>query len=231
MRCGALWRTAPFEEISSEVMVMVVRSNIAKRTIIVSDDLQMEVRGRWHRIREKDYDTGETRITLILRHKGLRKKITMSAVASIDEAPILLERHSDEVAKEDADMSADAAVGIFLLILGLGLQHRTGDMVEQLLVRFDYEAKLYRPDPRDALSALELASRLGRLIRISYAYIHCEIALSAKSAEKAEEIEVIVGRRLAEFSWDRVEKILDLRPVIAQVAKRTLKELAMSEIQ
>jgi hypothetical protein len=227
MRCGALWRTAPFEEISSEVMVMVVRSNIAKRTIIVSDDLQMEVRGRWHRIREKDYDTGETRITLILRHKGLRKKITMSAVASIDEAPILLERHSDEVAKEDADMSADAAVGIFLLILGLGLQHRTGDMVEQLLSRFDYEVRLYKFDPREALSALELASRLGRLVRVAYAHIHCDIALSHRN--RAEEIEVVIGRRLAEFSWDRVERTLDLRPIIAQASK-TLKELVMSEI-
>ena len=207
---------------------MVIRSNIAKRTIIVSDNLQMEVRGRWHRIREKDYDTGETRITLILRHKGLRKQITMSAVASIDEAPILLERHSIGVAKEDADMAADAAVGIFLLTLGLALQHRTGDMMKLILARFDYELKLYRSDPRDALSALELSAKLGRLIRISYAYIHCDIALSHPS--KAEEIEVIVGRRLAEFSWDRVERTLDLRPLIAQASKKTPKELAMSEI-
>jgi len=208
---------------------MVIRSNIAKRTIIVSDNLQMEVRGRWHRIREKDYDTGETRITLILRHKGLRRQITMSAVASIDEAPILLEKHSPEAAKEDADMAADAAVGIFLLILGLGLQHRTGDMAKQLLSRFDYEVRLYRPDPREVLSSLELASRLGKLVRIAYAHIHCEIALCVKSA-KAEEVEIVVGRRLAEFSWDRVEKTLDLRPIIAQVSKKTLKELAMSEI-
>jgi ribosome-associated translation inhibitor RaiA len=209
-------------------MVMVIRSSIAKRTIIVSENLQMEVRGRWHRIREKDYDTGETRITLILRHKGLRKRITMSAVASIDEAPILLERHSVEVAKEDADMAADAAVGMFLLILGLGLQHRTGDMAKLLLTRFDYESKLYRPDPRDVLSALELSSKLGRLIRISYAYIHCDITLSHPS--KADEIEVAIGRRLAEFSWDRVERTLDLRPLISQVSRGTLKELAMSEI-
>jgi ribosome-associated translation inhibitor RaiA len=205
-------------------MVMVVRSDIAKRTIIVSDNLQIEVRGRWHRIREKDYDTGETRVTVILRHKGLRKQITMTAIASIDEAPILLERHSVEVAKEDADMAADAAVGIFLLTLGLALQHRTGDMMKLLLSRFDYELKLYRADPRDALSALELSAKLSRLIRISYAYIHCDIALSHPS--KAEEIEVIVGRRLAEFSWDRVERTLDLRPLIAQVAKKTLKEFA-----
>jgi hypothetical protein len=148
MRCGALWRTAPFEEISSEVMVMVLRSRVAKRTIIVSDDLELEVRGRWVRVREPDYDTGETRITVILHHKGLRKRITLSAIASIDEEPILLERHSDEVAKEEADLAADASVGLFLLILGLGLQHRTGDMAKQLLARFDYEVRLYKPDPR-----------------------------------------------------------------------------------
>lgn len=207
---------------------MVLRSRVAKRTIIVSDNLELEVRGRWFRVREPDYDTGETRVTVILHHKGLRKRITMSAIASIDEAPILLERHSVEVAKEDADMAADAAVGIFLLILGLGLQHRTGDMAKQLLTRFDYEIKLFKPDPREVLSALELASRLGRLVRIAYAHIHCDIALSHPN--RAEEIEVIVGRRLAEFSWDRVERTLDLRPIIAQVAKRTLKELAMSEI-
>jgi hypothetical protein len=207
-------------------MVMVLRSRVAKRTIIVSDDLELEVRGRWVRVCEPGYDTGETRITVILHHKGLRKRITLSAIASIDEAPILLERHSDEVAKEDADMSADAAVGIFLLILGLGLQHRTGDMAKQLLARFDYEVRLYKPDPREALSALELASQLGKLVRIAYAHIHCEIALS--HPRRVDEIEVAIGRRLAEFSWDRVEKTLDLRPVIAQVAKKTLKELAMS---
>jgi len=203
---------------------MVLHSRVAKRTVIVSDNLEIEVRGRWHRIREKDYDTGETRITLILRHKGLRKQITMSAIASIDEAPILLERHSVEVAKEDADMAADAAVGMFLLMLSLGLQHRTGDMAKLLLERFDYESKLFRPDPRDVLSALELSSQLGRLIRISYAYIHCDIALS--HPKRAEEIETVIGRRLAEFSWDRVEKTLDLRPIIAQASKKTLKELA-----
>jgi hypothetical protein len=124
-------------------------------------------------------------------------------------------------------MSADAAVGIFLLILGLGLQHRTGDMVEQLLSRFDYEVRLYKFDPREALSALELASRLGRLVRVAYAHIHCDIALSHRN--HAEEIEVVIGRRLAEFSWDRVERTLDLRPIIAQASK-TLKELVMSEI-
>jgi len=205
-------------------MVMVLRSRVAKRTVIVSDNLELEVRGRWVRVREPDYDTGETRITVILHHKGLRRRITLLAVASIDEAPILLERHSDEVAKEEADMAADASVGLLLLILGLGLQHRTGDMAKQLLARFDYEAKLYRPDPRDALSALELAARLGKLVRIVYAHIHCDIALS--HPRRVDEIEVAIGRRLAEFSWDRVEKTLDLRPVIA---KKTLKELAMSE--
>jgi hypothetical protein len=211
-----------------EVMVMVVRSHIAKRTIIVSDNLEIEVRGRWYRVSEKDYDTGETRITLVLRYPKKGKRISLTAVGSFDEAPILLEGHSLEVAKEDADMAADAAVGIFLLILGLGLQHRTGDMAKQLLTRFDYEIKLFKPDPREALSALELAARLGRLVRVAYAHIHCDIALS--HPKRAEEIEVVIGRRLAEFSWDRVERTLDLRPIIAQVAKKTLKELAMNEI-
>jgi hypothetical protein len=204
-------------------MDMVLRSRVAKRTVIF-DNLELEVRGRWFRVREPDYDTGETRVTVILHHKGLRKRITMSAIGSIDEAPILFERHSVEVAEEEADMAADAAVGMFLLMLSLGLQHRTGDMVRLLLERFDYESSLFRPDPRDVLSALELSARLGRLIRISYAYIHCDIALSHPN--RAEEIEVVIGRRLAEFSWDRVEKTLDLRPLISQVSHGTLKELA-----
>jgi len=208
---------------------MVLRSRVAKRTVIVSDALELEVRGRWFRVREPDYDIGETRITLVLRYPKKGERIVLSAISSFDEAPILLEKHSEAVAKEDADMAADAAVGMFLLILGLGLQHRTGDMAKQLLSRFDYEVRLYRSDPREALSSLELASQLGKLVRIAYAHIHCEIVLSSRSEKKAEEIEVIVGRRLAEFAWDRVEKTLDLRPVIAQVAKKTLKELAMSE--
>jgi hypothetical protein len=207
-------------------MSMVVRSKMAKRTIIVSDNLEMEVRARWYRVREPDFDTGETRITLVLRYPKKGERIVLSAISSFDEAPILLEKHSEAVAKEDADMAADAAVGIFLLILGLGLQHRTGDMAKQLLSRFDYEVRLYRPDPREALSSLELASQLGKLVRIAYAHIHCEIALLSKSTQKAEEIETIVGRRLAEFSWDRVERTLDLRPLIAQSLRKTVKELA-----
>jgi hypothetical protein len=208
-------------------MAMVVRSEVAKRTIIVSENLEVEVRGRWHRTFD-GYECGETRITLILRYPKKGKRITLTAVDSFDDAPIRLEHYSQKVAQEDADMAADAAVGIFLLILSLGLQHRTGDMAKQLLTRFDYEIKLFKPDPREVLSALELASRLGRLVRVAYAHIHCDIALSHPN--RAEEIEVIVGRRLAEFSWDRVERTLDLRPIIAQVAKKTLKELAMSEI-
>jgi len=207
---------------------MVVRSKIAKRTIIVSDNLEMEVKARWYRVCEPDYDTGETRVTLVLRYPKKGERIVLSAISSFDEAPILLEKHSEAAAKEDADMAADAAVGIFLLILGLGLQHRTGDMAKQLLSRFDYEVKLYRPDPREALSSLELASQLGKLVRIAYAYIHCDIVLS--HPRRVDEIEVIVGRRLAEFSWDRVERTLDLRPLISQVSRKTLKELAMSEI-
>ena len=205
---------------------MVLRSRVAKRTVIVSDSLELEVRGRWFRVREPDYDTGETRITLVLRYPKKGERIVLSAISSFDEAPILLEKYSEATAKEDADMAADAAVGIFLLILGLGLQHRTGDMAKQLLSRFDYEVKLYRPDPREALSALEFASQIGKLVRIAYAHIHCEIALLSKSTEKAEEVEVVVGRRLAEFSWDRVERTLDLRPLISQVSRGTLKELA-----
>jgi hypothetical protein len=202
-----------------EVRIMVVRGEMAQRTIIVSDAFKVEVRGRWHR--EVDYhgDSGVTKVTVILKF-GKDRPIRLNAIAEFDDAPVRLEAESlEEAAVEEANAAGEGAVRRLLILLSLALQHRPRELTTLVCTQFDLELKLNNFDPRESLAALEMSGQLAKLVRIAYAYIHCDIAL--RYAGKVSEVEELIGRKIAEFAWDYVEKSLDLRPILSAAKDET----------
>jgi hypothetical protein len=183
---------------------MFAKGPVVRKRIIVSDELELEVRSRWHWVKP---DSGGTKIILAVRKDG--KVLEARAIWAFSDAPLWRSNLRD--ALEEARKEASWAVWEYLYFLSLALR-RKAHLLDDLLLHYRVYSAYQNRQPMSLLSGLELAGEFAKLVNIAYTFIHCEIV--TRRHRDYDEFAQFVGEKILEFADDKEAEVFDLRPIL-----------------
>jgi len=184
---------------------MFAKGPVVRKRIIVSDDVELEVRARWHFVKP---DNGGTKIILAVRKDG--KVLEARAIWAFSDAPLWRSNMQD--ALEEARKEANWAVWEYLYFLSLALRRKTQSLLDELLLHYRVYSSYQNRESMSLLSGLELAGEFAKLVNIAYVFIHCEIV--TRRYRDFNEFEQYVGEQILQFADDKEAEVFDLRSIL-----------------
>ena len=196
---------------------MFAKGPVVRKRIIVSDELELEVRARWHWVKP---DSGGTKIILAVRKGG--EVLEARAIWAFSDAPLWRSNRQD--ALEEARKEANWAVWEYLYFLNNALRRKTQSLLDELLLHYRVYSAYQNRESLSLLSGLELAGEFAKLVRIAYIFIRCEIV--TRRYRDYNEFEQFVGEKILEFADDKEAEVFDLRPILQA---KSLAELVLPQ--
>ena len=200
-----------------EVVYMFAKGSVIRKTIIVSDDLQIEVSARWYFAATTPPD-GISRVTVRISDRGKIRRL--QAIWSFSDAPIQIHRYDPKRARQDAELEARWALREYFHFLSLALRRKTMSLLEESLLHFRVYRGMQDGDSWQLLTGLEFVGEWAQIVRISYSLIHSHIALIRPT--DYEEFLRIVAEKLERFV-DEESDTFDLRAI----AKKPIAEVVL----
>ena len=197
--------------------MFAAKGPVVRKRIIVSDELELEVRARWHWVKP---DNGGTKIILSVRKDG--RVLEARAIWAFSDAPLWRSNLQD--ALEEARKEANWAVWEYLYFLSLALRRKTQSLLDELLLHYRVYSSYQNRESLSLLSGLELAGEFAKLVQIAYIFIHCEIV--TRRHRDFDEFEQYVGEQILQFADDKETEVFDLRPILQA---KSLAELVVPQ--
>jgi hypothetical protein len=200
---------------------MFAKGPVVRKRIIVSNEVELEVRARWHFIPATP-GNGATKVILSVKRNG--KVAEFRAIWAFSDAPFQKVRLGLREAIEEARNEANWAVWEFCYFLSLALQRKTLSLQDDMLLHFRVYRGMQSKDSWTLLDGLELAGEWAKLIKIAYIYIYSEIA--AQRPTDLNDFEKFVGEQILHFADDKETEVFDLRPILQA---KSLAELVVPQ--
>lgn len=188
---------------------MFAKGPVVRKRIIVSDDVELEVRARWHFIETTPAD-GATKVILSVKRNG--ETAEFRAIWAFSDAPFQKKYLGLKEAIEEARNEANWAVWEFCYFLSLALRRKTQSLLDELLLHYRVYSSYQNRQSMSLLSGLELAGEFAKLVNIAYVFIHCEIV--TRRHRDFDEFEQYVGEQILQFADDKEAQVFDLRPIL-----------------
>jgi len=200
---------------------MFAKGPVVRKRIIVSDEVELEVRARWHFIPVSP-GNGATKVILSVKRNG--EAAEFRAIWAFSDAPFQKVRFSLREAIEEARNEANWALWEFCYFLSLALQRKTLSLQDDMLMHFRVYRGMQSKDSWTLLDGLELAGEWAKLIKIAYIYIYSEIAVQRPT--DLNDFEKFVGEQILQFADDKETEVFDLRPILQA---KSLAELVVPQ--
>jgi hypothetical protein len=200
---------------------MFAKGPVVRKRIIVSNEVELEVRARWHFIPVTP-GNGATKVILSVKRNG--EAAEFRALWAFSDAPFQKVRLGLKEAIEEARNEANWAVWEFCYFLSLALQRKTLSLQDDMLLHFRVYRGMQSKDSWTLLDGLELAGEWAKLIKIAYIYIYSEIAVQRPT--DLNDFEKFVGEQILQFADDKETEVFDLRPILQA---KSLAELVVPQ--
>jgi hypothetical protein len=200
---------------------MFAKGPVVRKRIIVSDDVELEVRSRWHFIPVTP-GNGATKVILSVKRNG--EVAEFRALWAFSDAPFQKKHLGLKEAIEEARNEANWALWEFCYFLSLALQRKTLSLQDDMLMHFRVYRGMQSKDSWALLDGLELAGEWAKLIKIAYIYIRSQIA--ERRPTDLDDFEKFVGEQILRFADDKEAEVFDLRPILQA---KSLAELVLPQ--
>jgi len=193
----------------------VKKGPVIRKKIIVSDELNLEVRARWHAWR--GHIGGSTKVILRVERNGQVGEFC--AIWANSDSPCYIRSEDAHEAKtialEDARMEARWAVESFLRFLANALKRKTVSVLDELMLHFRVYKFMQDRDSLNLLRSLRDAGDFARLVEIAYSEIFIQTIL--KHPRDYEEELYEHGQKIQLLAdWKDAETI-DLRQPMSEI--------------